>query len=216
MEGPEDLKKETIAVIIIVLFHLVGLIGLLLPQSKVLFLNLVPWHLCLMLVVVIYAHQRQGKKLFLFLLFVAPLGLLLEWTGIHTHLLFGNYTYGKTLGTKLLDVPLIMGVNWFLLIYSTGVLMEYSRLKNTLVRVIMGACLLVALDFLIEPVAVPLDYWQWRNNVIPLKNYITWMLVSMAMLYIFEKFNFRQQSRAAIVLLIAQFVFFGILNFSIA
>jgi uncharacterized membrane protein len=38
----------------------------------------------------------------------------------------------------------------------------------------MAALLMVALDVLIEPVAVALDFWQWENAVIPIQNFVMW------------------------------------------
>jgi putative membrane protein len=140
------------------------------------------------------------------------LGFSAEWIGVHKGWLFGNYSYGSTLGYKLFVIPLMIGVNWFLLIYAVGVTMQRSRLKSTSFRVLTGAIILVALDVLIEPVAIKFDYWHWSNNAIPLKNYICWFFVSAAMLYVFELFNFKKQSIAAPVLLATEFVFFGVLN----
>jgi putative membrane protein len=90
--------------------------------------------------------------------------------------------------------------------------MHHSRLKSTSFRILTGAIILLALDILIEPVAIKFDYWHWNNSIIPLKNYICWFLVSAAMLYVFELFSFKKQSIAAPVLLATEFVFFGVLN----
>jgi putative membrane protein len=87
------------------------------------------------------------------------IGFAAEWVGVHKAWLFGSYYYGETLGTKVDGIPLTIGVIWFLLIYSTGVLMQYSRIKYVLIRVIVGAGILVGLDKLIEPIAVRFDYW---------------------------------------------------------
>lgn len=205
-------KGELVAVVIIILFHLVGLTGLLIPSLRPQFLQLVPYHLLLMLAVIIFSHQNAHKRFLLFIgcTFIGGYGV--EWVGVNTHLLFGHYQYGKTLGLQLDNVPLIIGVNWFLLIYSTGVLLQRSRLKSMFLRVIAGALLLVLLDMLIEPVAIRLDYWHWTNNIIPLSNYICWFFVSAFMLVLFERLRFKQQGMVAPVLLITQFVFFVVLN----
>jgi putative membrane protein len=108
-------------------------------------------------------------------------------------------------------VPLIIGLNWFLLTYSTGVLMDRSRLKSMFFRIITGALLLVLLDVLIESIAMRLDYWRWANAVIPVKNYICWFFASACMLLIFELFRFKKQSIVAPVLLLTEFIFFGLL-----
>lgn len=36
-------------------------------------------------------------------------------------------------------------------------------------------------DFFMEPVAMRYDFWQWKNGIIPLKNYIAWFVISFGM-----------------------------------
>jgi putative membrane protein len=89
--------------------------------------------------------------------------------------------------------------------------MQRSRLKSFILRALAGALVLLLLDLLIEPVAVHFDYWHWANSVIPLKNYISWLGLSFLMLLLFEALRFKQQSIVAVVFLLTQFAFFGLL-----
>lgn len=207
-----DIRKTRIAIIIIILFHVVGLIGFAFTSLNTLFLNLVPWHLLLMAGIIVYSHDRADAKFLFFALLIFAFGFAAELIGVHTGLLFGSYSYGETLGLKLFGIPLMIGINWFLLIYSTGVLLQRSRIKSVYVRIIIGALILVILDFLIEPIAIHYDYWHWKGNGIPLKNYACWFALSAFMLFIFEQFKFKLQSKAAVVLLAMQFVFFVVLG----
>jgi putative membrane protein len=210
MERPEDLRRRFV-IGIVVLFHFVGLIGLYLPPSRIVFLQMVPYHLLLMMIVIAFTHQNFNSRFVIFILLIWAVGYIAEWIGVHKAWLFGSYIYGDTLGTKLNDIPLIIGINWFLLIYSTGVLMQRSRLKSSWLRILTGAILLVILDRLIEPTAMSFNYWEWAGNIIPGKNYICWFLISGVLLTIFERFKFKKQSIIAVVFLIMQFVFFGVL-----
>ncbi len=205
-------KRERIAIIIIVLFHAVGLIGFLLPGIDTLFLSIVPWHLLLMAAAIICSHDKPDAPFLLFTAIVFLLGFCAEFIGVHTGWLFGSYSYGETLGFKLLQVPVTIGINWLLLVYSTGILMQRSRIKNAYTRILFGAAILVVLDVLIEPVAIHFDYWHWTFKKIPLTNYACWFLLSAVMLFIFERFKFKHQSKAAPALIISQFVFFLILG----
>jgi bisanhydrobacterioruberin hydratase len=207
----EEYSKSKIFVSIIILFHIVGLAGLSIPSTRSLFLYIIPFHLLLMLAVVVINHNYVDGRFLFFVLIVFVSGFTAEWIGVHKHWLFGDYSYGKTLGFQVLDVPLIIGLNWFLLTYSTGVLMDRSRLKSMFFRIITGALLLVLLDILIEAMAIRLDYWHWANNAVPVKNYICWFLLSAFMLLIFELFRFKKQSIVAPVLLLTEFIFFGLL-----
>jgi putative membrane protein len=213
MERPQNLNiTPRAAIVVIILFHAVGLIGLSIPVTRPLFLQIVPFHLLLMLAVIILSHHKLSSHFGIFILIIFWFGFIAEWIGVHKGWLFGNYAYGNTLGLKLFDIPLMIGVNWFLLVYAVGVTMQRIRLKSAFFRVITGAAVLVLLDLLIEPVAIRFDYWHWVNNIIPLKNYICWFLVSACMLYVFEWFSFKKQSKVAPVLLVTEFVFFGVLN----
>jgi putative membrane protein len=210
------MSKKQLLIVIIILFHIVGLIGFFTPALQPLFLKIVPFHLLLMLGIIVYSHQTVNLKFAYFIAITFISGFLVEWVGVHHHLIFGNYSYGPTLGLKLFDIPLMIGVNWFLLIYSIGVLMQYSGIKNLNIRVAAGALILVLLDMAIEPVAVRFNYWHWLSNDSPLtapfENYLGWFLVSGLLLGVFEAFKFSKQSVVAVVLLISQFVFFALMN----
>lgn len=197
---------------LIVLFNTVGLIGFIIPFTQSIFMALVPWHLTLMGIFIGLSHDRFDKHFLLFFAIVYIATFFAEWTGVHTGLLFGHYHYGKTMGRQLWQTPLVIGITWFMLIYSVGVLMQRTRLKNMLMRVVIGAALMVFLDLLIEPIATRFDYWQWHGGTIPFKNYWGWYVVSVLMLFVFEAFRFKKQGHVAPVLLLMQFVFFGVLN----
>ena len=213
MERPQSLNiAPRAAVAVIILFHLVGLIGLSIQATRGLFLNIVPFHLLLMLAVIISGHNRFNSDFGVFLLLIFWLGFIAEWIGVHKGWLFGDYAYGQTLGLKLSGIPLMIGINWFILTYVTGVAMQRSRFKSPFIRIFSGAGLLVLLDVLIEPIAIRFDYWHWNSGNIPIKNYVCWFLIAGVMLYVFELFRFKKQSVAAPVLLLTEFVFFGLLN----
>lgn len=202
--------RTHLAIVLIILFHLVGLTGVYIPQLTPVMIQIVPYHLLLMAVLLMFTHRTFNIKFLLFFVIIFGLGYAAEWVGVHKGSIFGNYSYGKTFGFKLHDIPLIVGVNWFLLVYSTGVLLQRSAIKNIFVKLFYGGLALTMLDFLIEPVAIRDDYWHWTNGDIPLTNYITWFVLSVIMLFIFEKFHFKKQGMAGPVLLVAQFVFFVI------
>jgi putative membrane protein len=206
-------REQALLILVIIIFHVVGLIGFAVPTMRPLFLQIVPWHILLMLVVIICSHRPMEGKFILFALLIFISSIIVEWLGVHKGWIFGNYSYGQTLGIKVDEIPLIIGVNWFLLIYSAGVLMQRTRIKSILIRVIVGAIILGLLDLIIEPVAQHFDYWHWTNNIVPLKNYLCWFGVSAVMLFVFEKFGFRKQGVVAPVFLLVQFVFFMVLIF---
>jgi len=206
-------KNPLTLIAVVILFHFVGLIGLYSSFSHTLFLELIPWHLLLMLAVVGGSHRPADLKFLSFVLLIYCLGMYVECTSVNYYFLFGDYTYGDIMGSKIDGVPLCIGINWFLLTYSAGIIMKKSRVRSMVIRVICGALILVALDYLIEPVAMQSHYWYWKNGTVPFENYASWFLVSAVMLAIFELFKFKKQGPVAPVFLLTQFVFFAVLHF---
>ena len=204
-------NKANICSFIIILFHLVGLYGFLNPHLSDLFIRLVPLHLMLMLLLMMISGYDRSTSILVFGLVVYAAGFLVEVAGVNTGLIFGSYTYGRTLGTQVWNTPLLIGVNWLVLVYTTGVMLSVYQLSKYLLA-FLGAGILVAIDILIEPVAIKYDYWSWAGGVIPLQNYIGWFFVAFLMFLFFDRMNFKKQNSSAIVLFVAQLCFFMILN----
>lgn len=206
------LDRIKICSALMVLFHLVGLYGFLNPNLEALFISLVPFHLLLMLGLLIYSTNDFSKNIKIFALIIYIAGFLIELIGVNTGLIFGDYSYGDALGLKLWNTPLLIGVNWLILVYSTGVLLEKFNFKSSLIFSLIGALILLGIDFLIEPVAIRFDYWSWSGGAIPLQNYIGWYIFSFLLFFVFRGLDFNKKNEAAIVLLITQIGFFLGLN----
>ena len=130
---------------------------------------------------------------------------------MHTGFPFGNYSYGPVLGFQLFEVPLLIGVNWLLLVYVCGEIF-HNRIKNDFLAAGLGSLLMVLLDVLIEPVAVKLDFWSWENEVIPLSNFIGWFGIAFIILLIYRKLTFDKSNVLSLYLLINLAIFFLLLN----
>jgi putative membrane protein len=77
---------------------------------------------------------------------------------------------------------------------------------------VAGALAMVAFDWIMEPVAVATDMWNWTNGQIPVKNYIDWFLVSAVLFLSIRIFKVELNNRLAGWLLLMQAVFFLLLN----
>jgi putative membrane protein len=207
------LNKTIICAIFMVMFHLVGLYGFLNSELVELFKLLVPFHLLLMLSLLVISTNDFSINIRVFAIIVYLAGFFIEVVGVNTGLVFGSYTYGQALGFKLFSTPLLIGVNWLILVYCTGVFLEQFKIKSSFVFSLIGALILLSLDFLIEPIAIRFDYWSWSGGEIPLQNYLGWYLFSYLLFWVFRGLDFQKQNKAAIVLLFAQAGFFLVLNF---
>ena len=200
--------KENIGLAALVLVNLIGVIGFRTDSLLPLFKTLTPYNLLFTLVICFLYLPRKTFISNFILLFTIGFGV--EFLGVKTGLLFGNYEYGSTLGIKLLDVPLIIGVNWFVLaIGARGCANGIT--KNSFYQVFCAALFMVGLDFLIEPVAMKYDFWDWHQNKVPIQNYFMWFLISLLMQVILTKKSILIPFSLGFVILISQFIFFGAL-----
>ena len=198
---------QRVIFIVLPLMHLAGFIGLQFPPTQALFKALVPFHLLSSLGLLLLFHTDWNKNMFIFCAVAYFVGFTIEALGVHTGLIFGQYHYGATLGWKFIEIPLVIGANWLVLIYCAGVVAN-TWSQTPLVKTLLAATVVVALDILIEPVAIRLDFWQWTNNTVPLQNYVAWYVVAFGLLWLFYKLPFHKQNRLAGLLLICQFAFF--------
>jgi putative membrane protein len=202
-------KKEFILSFFVILFHLVGFLGFFFGYKE-LFTNLIPFHLLLMLVLLAWSYDSFNSR---FALLIYCLGFGIEYLGVHTGLIFGSYQYGDALGFKLASIPLLIGVNWVLLIFAAGSAIQYVPMKSAVIKAVLAAGLLVLLDVFIEPVAIHFDYWHWASATIPVQNYVAWFIFSFGCFWLFFNQKQKEKNPVAVVLLLAQFLFFIALNY---
>jgi bisanhydrobacterioruberin hydratase len=174
---------------------------------------------------------QTGKNIYFFLFFLIcfGVGLAVEITGINTGILFGDYTYGNVLGYKVQNVPVLIGINWFIIIYCSGISINTLLMKavdriatdtgknpmalKALSVIVDGATLAVFFDWLMEPVAVKLGYWVWNGDgSVPMLNYICWFVISLLLLTAFHFAKFNKQNKFAVNLLLIQLMFFLLLR----
>lgn len=206
------LGKKQVSIIFIIVFHIICLVGLLVPYLQDLFLSLVPFHLLLMAVILIINQKQFSANFFITAITIAIAGFIVQLLGVTTGALFGEYTYGETLGVKLAEVPLIIGLNWFILIFSLGSFLKRKFKHQPIIKSLVGAFVLVVTDILIEPVAIRYNCWSWTDSYIPLQNYVVWFIVSFLMLRFYFAMDFRKSNSVGLLLFITQFISLVILN----
>jgi putative membrane protein len=208
------MNKSQLSIFIISLFYFFGIIGIAIPASRNLFAMATPLTLLLSLALVLYNHEHWNKPFIYFSIFCGLVGYFSEVVGVTTGLVFGEYSYGQTLGWQILDVPVILSVNWLLLIYTSAAVCSFLFGHfNLILKAAISAALMVSLDFLIEPIAISLDFWSWKYDTIPLQNYLGWFVIAFLLQLVFlNVFNKAEKNRVAIILFGWQIIFFGVLN----
>lgn len=222
------LSRYQIATFIAILFHTIGLTGILF-FDKTFFIKATSFNLLLSALLLVWTQKEKNKYFYFFVAITCMVGFAAEVIGVNTGLLFGDYSYGKALGFQWQKVPLVIGINWFIVLYCCGICIN-TFLAKIIARVSTetktppqvlkamsliadGATLAVLFDWLIEPVAVKLGYWQWNGDgSIPLYNYICWVTVSVLLLGIFHYLKFNKRNKFAINLFLIQMMFFLLLR----
>lgn len=202
--------KYKYSLFVLILFHFVGVVGILSPYHHF-FVLLTPFNLLLSATLLYLNHKPVSTRLLYFVLFTFSLGFLVEGLGVNYGFLFGDYSYGGVLGYQLWNVPVIIGLNWTLIIYSVAILLDRFEFP-VLVKIIAGSCLAVFLDSLIEPVAIRLDFWSWSNGDIPLQNYLGWFLTSTIMLSAYYLLKVKANNKLALPFYLIQIAFFSFLQ----
>lgn len=196
--------------LILVIFYTVGGVGIMLPGTHDYFLSLTFFSLLLSFGLLLYAFEWD-RKIILGSAVVFLVGLSVEWIGVHTAYLFGAYAYGDNLGPKWFEVPIIIGVNWVLLAYSSQDLLQQFT-SNRLARVVGSAALMTLLDVLMEPAAIKSDYWSWVGDNIPIYNYVCWFFISLLIQLFLVYFVKPKATASASVLFVLITMFFVFLN----
>ena len=210
MERKKDLNNFY-RIIFIYLIFTVGIIGHLYSPLRELMLKLTPFTLLITGMVVFFEAFADRKNYLLYWgVITYILTFTLEAIGVNSGLIFGNYTYGKTLGFSVFNVPLIIGFNWVLVILgAVGITQIFF--KNIFLNSFFSALLAVIFDFILEPIAIRLDYWNWQNNAIPVQNYIAWFIIAFIASLIFYKLKVKIKSSIFIHYFFIQLIFFIIL-----
>ncbi len=194
---------------LVLILHIVGLLALASPLAPWV-ISLTPVNL-LVTAAAMAVFAKLDRRTVLFAFVVGALGYFVEVLGVWTGRVFGEYQYGDVLGFKLLNVPLLIGLNWSMLVFAVGVPLSRTALP-VWAKVLIGSIAMVALDLLIEPVAIHLGFWNWEQPTVPLQNYVAWGLVSSLFFTLFFLLPLRRENPVARYVLAAQVLFFAGLN----
>ncbi len=200
------------AVFYLVVIYTVGLLLSSFVLTQPIFQFLIPINILFAVFVLYLFHQGEKKKLLLAFFSVAVLSFFVEGLGVNTGKIFGNYTYQTALGYKWWNTPIMIGVNWFLLVYCTQIIAR-KWTNNKVLVVFIAASLMLMYDFVLEPIAIHFRFWNWQETNIPLQNYGAWFVLACLFHTLMVGLKFYPQNRLAAAIFYIQFVFFILLHF---
>ena len=193
---------------ILVIFYSVGVVGMILPSTRNLFMKLTPITLLLSTVLLFIYHDNYSRKFWIIAISIFLAGFFVEVLGVKTGLLFGNYTYGDTLGLKLFNTPLMIGINWLMLVYCT-LSIAGKYVQKGYYRAVIAAATMVVYDFALEPSAIYFNMWDWAGGAGTLQNYLAWFIIAFILCYSADFFGLlRKRNKIASPLFFIQLLFF--------
>jgi bisanhydrobacterioruberin hydratase len=206
MERKKNLNYYSKLFLSIIFF--VGICGHLIASLKPIMIFLTPVTLLITGSVVLLNTVNWNNKRFIYWLIITyQITFSLEVIGVKTKMIFGDYVYGETLGLRILDVPLIIGFNWVLVVLGAINVTKLLSVKKVF-QPILSSLIALLFDYILEPVAIQLDYWNWYAQEIPIQNYIAWFLISLVFAYIYQKLDIELGSNLPAFYLVVQMVFF--------
>ncbi|MEL7222459.1 MAG: carotenoid biosynthesis protein, partial [Bacteroidota bacterium] len=78
-----------------------------------------------------------------------------------------------------------------------------------LLRVIIGASLMILIDFPLEVISPIFDFWEFSGGVAPLQNYLAWFAIAAGLHGFFQWGKIQEDVNYAYHLYAAQLVFFA-------
>lgn len=199
-------NKSGIGIRIIWLFHICAIIGVTLGFFDF-FIQKTILNLLVSFSLLVWVFPINSSKKILTAALCFMVGMVVEYLGVNHGLLFGEYTYGSNLGPKVLGVPWLIGINWAMLIFITGAVADRFEIPDYL-KVIIGAFLMIILDFLMEASAPIFDFWEFKNQIVPMRNYVSWFVISLILHAFFRYLNIKGDYRFSANLYFCQVLFF--------
>ena len=206
------INKTYLSIFLIWLVHISGLLGLLF-YDFIFFASFTPINLFLTSLLLMVNQIKLHKRELLCIVLIFWTGIFVEFLGVNYGLLFGEYSYGRNLGPKLFGVPFLIGMNWVILTTISGSISNQICKGRKIPSILLGSLLMLFIDFFIEPVAPTLDFWEFKDSIVPLSNYSGWFITGLLtqsfyqLLFKYKELNF------SVNLYLAIFVFFLILGF---
>ncbi len=203
--------KFYLGLAVLIIIYCVGLTGFILPEWRDILISLTVPNILFSITMILLFHQKWDFEFFSAFAAILIAGFLIEYYGVRTELLFGSYVYGETLGFKLFDIPILKGINWFLLIYVTRDIAQ-RFFKSPWLIAIIGTALMLTYDYTLEPFATKFDLWTWEGGDIPLHNFAGWFVFSF-LIHIIYAYHVKQPANPmAFPVYLVQLIFFIVLG----
>ena len=144
------------------------------------------------------------KRALMFFAITAIVSWGYEQVGVETGTVYGKYHYTDVLGTKLGQVPIIIPIAWFMMIYPSFIIANIiisrsiSKNQNKVSQIIwlsiISAIVMTAWDLVIDPyLSGPTQKaWIWESEGqyfgVPLQNFAGWISTTFTIYFLYLLF----------------------------
>jgi putative membrane protein len=181
-------KVEQYFIYLLIIMFSVGIVGYAIPSTYDFVHSTTEfflWFTGLTTLTLSILRVKKRVKYIVLIVITAALTIFIEIVGVKTGLIFGEYEYSNLFKFTAFEVPVIIGINWVI-----ALLASYS-LSQRITKVRFFSLLFVplfifAFDFVLEPVAIALNYWTWPGNKVPIENYIAWASIGFVFSLVLE------------------------------
>jgi putative membrane protein len=152
-------------------------------------------------------YALGGRNTAVFFGMSAVISWLYEEVGVATGLIFGPYHYTGYLGAKVGEVPILIPLAWFMMIYPAYVIANLAcsgrpagtprGAKRVIRLATTGAVVMTAWDLVIDPIlsGPSVRAWIWETGGpyygIPIHNYAGWLLTTFTVYLAYRAFEQR-------------------------
>ncbi len=137
------------------------------------------------------ASFLDWRRSLAFLFVCAVVSWCFEEVGVSTGLVYGAYHYGSRLGVKLGEVPLIIPLAWFMMVYASWIVAwllldgagSSTSGVGTAARIFIAAMVMTAWDTVMDPGMARSGAWTWEQGGayfgVPLQNFAGWLATTV-------------------------------------
>jgi putative membrane protein len=141
-----------------------------------------------------WALEGPGRTAMLFSV-SAIVSWALEEVGVRTGLVYGPYHYSDMLGAKLGEVPILIPLAWFMMIYPAWMTarallngVNQTSVPGNAARAAVAASVISGWDMVMDPGMAAAGNWIWEKGGayfgVPVHNYFGWLLTTFIIYFI--------------------------------
>lgn len=205
------LRREARIILFFIIIYSVGIAGISNHQTSGFFISLIPAIILLSLFICLFFHRpKYDKRTLTVFLLVTILAFMVEAIGVNSGFLFGEYSYGHSLGPRLSGTPLLIGLNWLFLVYCTAAISENINGRK-IIKIVAASSLMLVYDLFLEISAPFLNMWSFDEGRIPVRNFVSWFLFAVLFHSLLKIFRVRIINTPAKWIFSIQLLFFILL-----